>query len=532
METTVQHIVNHSTGTNALSLEVLFRKLILNQTELNTILDFITKLTFDSKISVEEITMQYTKCVKTLTFKNGVNQNTPRIEISNINKRYEGDYHNLHYSVNGINTNSLTTLAPIDVLKNIVLSYTFSFTCKEIPNWIISIAAQKEITNPNDFTAKLPEYKFKLLKSYETEVDMIEKIKLLEPDAYDYILFSAKPIDQTIVSKDSVFELIKFVEVLQKGKLEIESDLYQSYIYNSAKMIYNDPMIIAKYQSKSGFKRLVNNVVELNRTTYLKTILPSIEDYFITDKIDGKRAFLYIDEYFTLAKVPKLIGTDIKAISDKLYNVYNDVGRTKSRTNKITHIFDCEMIMNKDNFEFYVFDVIAINGRTVCYLPFFKRMMSFNACSVILNRYKLGKCKEFIRLTKDNYGKEIDAFYKKSISGKYEVDGLIFTPAGIDKKTIKFQSGVRPINTGYYNTLSFKWKPADKHTIDFYMIQVPVELWDNWNVKFDKSMSLYALCSGVNYTQFNQLQLRFFDGYQDIIGDKFNNAQYLSLIHI
>lgn len=123
-----------------------------------------------------------------------------------------------------------------------------------------------------------------------------------------------------------------------------------------------------------------------------------------------------------------------------------------------------------------------------------------------MEKYILGSVKEFITLTKENYSTEIKTFYEKK--RLYHIDGLIFTPGGIHfKEVLKKQKAnggkrTRVFNTDYSSTISFKWKPLDQLTIDFYLMSHPAK------------KGYYVLCSGVDSRTFELLQLEFFDGYK------------------
>jgi hypothetical protein len=67
---------------------------------------------------------------------------------------------------------------------------------------------------------------------------------------------------------------------------------YQDTIYQVAKLI--KPYQADKFRSKFGMKKLSNQVLELDKNMYMRDVQNNITNYYITDKIDGKRAILYI----------------------------------------------------------------------------------------------------------------------------------------------------------------------------------------------------------------------------------------------
>lgn len=405
-----------------------------------------------------------------------------------------------------------------DKIKSIDLKYVFQFVYSSQPDWIINLSMAKSMTDKQEFSIKLHEYKNALFKNYdpiETNVDS---------NVYDYVQITVDFIGENM-TKGKYQEFTKFFNKSLQDEDKILKQQYQSYIYKAAKLIYFKEMDNARFKEQKGFKNLVNNVIELNRPMYFKTILPDIQNYYITDKIDGQRALIYIVEHYNKKK---LLGVNIKAISDKLYLIDKYSYEPTSRTTEVLHIFDAEMLNKDKNPTFHVFDVICINGKNFAHKPFSKRFEQFVECAKILDEYKLGKIKKFVKLTSD-YKHELTQFYDDVKKSKYATDGIIFTPEGTfyDNKLPRFQ---KQLNTEYYNTLSFKWKPSDKMTIDFYMMKIPDTMYSNWeDLKVTKNESVYALCSGVESHIFKQLKLQFFEGYLDLIKPQFRKAQYFPI---
>jgi hypothetical protein len=404
-----------------------------------------------------------------------------------------------------------------DKLKTIDIKYIFQFVYSSYPDWLINLSMVKTIIDKQEFSIKLHEYKNTLIKNY----DPIETT--LDSNAYDYVQISVDFIGENF-TKAKFNEFTRYFNKALQDEEKILKQQYQSYIYNTSKLVYFKELDNARFKQQKGFKNLVNNVIELNRPMYFKTILPDIENYYITDKIDGQRALIYIVEHYNKKK---LLGVNIKAISDKLYSFDKYSYEPDARTTQVLHIFDAEMLNKDKHPTFYVFDVICVNGKNWAHKPFYKRFEQFDACSKVLDEYKLGSIKKFVKLTTD-YKNELTNFYNEIKKSKYSTDGIIFTPAGslYDNKLPRFQ---KQLNTEYYNTLSFKWKPSDKMTIDFYMMKIPEDKISNWDIKLSKNETLYVLCSGVESHVFKQLKLQFFDGYLDLIKPQFLKAQYFPI---
>lgn len=154
------------------------------------------------------------------------------------------------------------------------------------------------------------------------------------------------------------------------------------------------------------------------------------------------------------------------------------------------------------------------------------RFGEFGKAKALLERYDLGVAKKFIKLNKKDYKQQLEQFYDEP--REYEIDGIIFTPEGIHYRDIPKQR-VRSNNTEYYNTISFKWKPVEQSTIDFYMMKVDnaKELLKAAGYPRNTSDTVYALCSGVDKDTFKKLNLEFFKGY--IAPESDNSYQYFPI---
>ncbi len=548
---TVLNFLNKKVGTqHELRLQIDLSKLILSKTEVLDIALRVKSIAKTNEFETQSITMDYGKCQKLNWFSNGINLKQQLVRNLKYVRSYKySDKKDIAKSFDlHINTDAVCMVSPAETLKRVCLEYTYGFCLPDDLRWTIRLVLTKEISDQGQFMTKLPEFKSRIFPTKdETDQDAKHTLdKMLELDidnaetaAYDYLQFVISLNDTSApVTKQQVFDICKKVQNMLRSEAYAEAQEYQNVIYECSKFVYRDPMITDKYKSKSGFKRLVNNVVELSRSMYLSDLKPHISDYFVTDKIDGKRAFLIIDEYWSGRSTKssagdRHLGSNVRAISDKIYEI--ESYRPDTRAKKNTHVFDCEMLSSSSKFEFFAFDLIAINSRSTCYQPFHKRLDMLRQHENILTRHGLGKVKTFIRLDPRTYGTQITDLYKKVSSSKYETDGLIFTPAGEDYKTAKAKlpenSRARPINTDYHNTISYKWKPVDKQSIDFYMLKVPSEYWSGISSsrELDKDKSLYALCSGVNSAELIRLNIKAFPGYSEITKGRFDGAQYFPI---
>lgn len=281
-----------------------------------------------------------------------------------------------------------------------------------------------------------------------------------------------------------------------------DSSHYQKKIYQIATFL--KPRIAKKFIYKYGIKQLSNQVIEMDKNMFLGGVLPDIEKFYITDKIDGKRTILFITN------------GNVWGVSDKL----NDLGEVK--TINSTYIFDTEQYGNK----YYIFDVMLWDGDVITEKTFEERMAYFSQATQLLNKKvdkkvntkvdkkintkvdkKINKkvhtnanievhTKPFTKLTS---GFQAQIKKLKSTKKPYETDGFIFTPAD-----------------GKYNDMNvYKYKPLDKLSVDFLIKKCPQKLL-GINPYMPGGRTLYLLFCGISKNVFNKLNMELIDRYTDI----------------
>lgn len=362
----------------------------------------------------------------------------------------------------------------------------FSFLIEGSPNWLAQLDLVRELNNPKEFESRLRSCKQQLLDTELSEMNL---------EAYDYVRTN---LEQIGVEPTTAPEILELIDKFQTG--DGDHSLYQEMIHKLAKEIFfRDPVMVSQFKRQSGFKRLCNNTVELSRPIYFKQVMPVIDSFYITDKMDGVRAMLVIDEQYRKNGSRKIdLGADIYAVSDKVYNILQS-NAVKATGSDLT-VLDVEMLTEG---KFYCFDVITIKSKRLSGYPFKTRIQHFDEAKALMDKYDLGGLKTFVKLTKEGYAKQIQDMYSEKRD--YHIDGIIFTPEGMDYKAAiaaKKNKYDRIFNTGYTNTISFKWKPLDQLTIDFYLMAHP------------SKKGSYVLCSGIDANTFALLKMSFFKGYK------------------
>lgn len=245
---------------------------------------------------------------------------------------------------------------------------------------------------------------------------------------------------------------------------------HQSFLVEIAKLIA-EPFMVSKIIKKEfTFKQLGNKPIELNKNSYYSDV--NIKDYYLTEKTDGKRAFVYIKNKTVYSLTMDTFKEIAKINDDKAY------------------LFDCELQENNNNSIYLIFDMMIYKNENLINTNFEKRYnllkdMKFesNVPLSVKYMYKLTGVLEADKTEAEKFNK------------KKDIDGLIFTNA---------------VDIGYYKMQIYKWKPIANTTIDFY-------------VKHLKDTK-YVLFCGINKVMANDLNL--ISHYNYLFNKDFKNDDY------
>lgn len=227
---------------------------------------------------------------------------------------------------------------------------------------------------------------------------------------------------------------------------------------------------------KIELKHVVNNPIELSQKTY-KKMLRNIDEFYITDKIDGYRVVLFI--YSEVMYI--LSGKQFKSV--KLVEPINN--------ESFPIILDAEMTVSEnihDIDEYHVFDIIEKTSELND--TFEKRLSRFN--NLINKLAKNGlRHKRFHKIVKYS---DIKDFYLKN-NTTYKTDGLILIRNGAT----------------YSQTKNYKWK--DKTTIDFLAKKCPQSLLGINPYIIKPGKSLYLLFCGMSKKDYHTMNIEFVKNY-------------------
>jgi len=416
-------------------------------------------------------------------------------------KKYDKKY--IHQSINYIsddgtmqqNFNNGEKTDEVYYKKERVLNNMY-FIHNINPSYKLSLKYENPITNFDKKKIKLIRIKNRIcIELYEwrldiTQVKTVNISEMVSLKKYKDMLFTKDSLN-TFDDKWNLADAIEF-ELEYKGKIsnftieklliadEIfedfhESTNYQEYIYKIAS--YIKPHIKEKFRFEYGFKQLGNAVKELDKIRFLNKVQENMANYYITDKLDGKRTILYLH--------------------NKSYAVSDDIIEIPIKRDLC--ILDTEFYEDS----YYIFDVMVYNGKSLIDKPFEERLKYFD-------KFPEFKTKLFIKLTGD-YRNQIKEF--KNEKKPYEVDGIVLTPAD-----------------GTYNEMEvFKYKPVEKLTIDFLIRRCPPKLL-GISPYLDTDKKLYLLFCGISNSVFKKMGIELIPYYNDLFNITKNNLpQYFPI---
>jgi SAM-dependent methyltransferase len=190
------------------------------------------------------------------------------------------------------------------------------------------------------------------------------------------------------------------------------------------------------------------------------------QQYSVTDKADGDRAFMFIDKagsvYFIDNNLAKIYQTNVK--SCKQNEDQNDTNSECSDESLMYYstIIDGEIVRHNNQIHFLSFDCLFYNGKdlrgqTKYYLK--TRLNRLNHIVKTLSEshfYKISVKHYYFGNVFSGSKHILDSVSEKF----YENDGLIFTPVNEPYPLVKKWTGL------------LKWKPAEMNTIDFYAVKM------------------------------------------------------------
>ena len=334
---------------------------------------------------------------------------------------------------------------------------------------------------------------FNSIEKYEIEIEYIQdQIK----DKYNLVNLS-KLLNKSILI---------VLGGLQNTNYPI-SNVKQDTVLKQYKSIFSKDMSISNrdFLGPSSLTLLMENLVEDNPNNVL-------ENYSITDKADGSRKLLFIDEDCLVYLIDtnmnvEFTGTRLNSMDKQNY--------------KHT-IIDGEHILHNKQKKyinlFAAFDIYYINGKCVMNNAFIddsetSRLtilqrtiadLSFDSITKTSVTFKV-ECKKFYTDTSTQTIFDACKILFDKINNKdlvYNTDGLIFTPTllGVGCNSKHDKAAQRKVTW----QRSFKWKPASHNTIDFLIKTVKT---DNNKDEIGNKINLKSSVTTNKINQYKKIKL-------------------------
>ena len=297
----------------------------------------------------------------------------------------------------------------------------------------VNINSYNIIREKQRYSFKLPIGKLDLTIVSETEINTENNSK--KNQKYEIELEINKIASNTNNIVDEIINYITVILQTRQNNYFVISNTEKRYVMSQYKQLVNTYYFIGAQPEtlqKNHISKLYNEV------------------YSVTDKADGDRHFMLIDNkknvYFIDNNMDKIYKTNVKS---QLY---------------YSCIIDGELININNKISFLCFDVLVYNNEDIRGNKKYLLKQRLDQLNDIITTIDSGDHENYylIEMKKFIYknvfiGSEI---ILNEVQNKlYKNDGLIFTPMNEPYPTIKKWSNL------------FKWKPAELNTIDFYSIK-------------------------------------------------------------
>lgn len=274
------------------------------------------------------------------------------------------------------------------------------------------------------------------------------------------------------------------------------SSEYQQIIGDIATLVLPDKKLIDDFRrGQKTLKQLANQPQTFDFNDYREM---DLSDYWLSDKADGERCFAYFKDESLM------IVTTTKVHTFPLSKPINMIA-----------VLDCEVLLKKSGDpQLFAFDILYYNRVTTQPNTNERFEILQKAVKELSTVYKQLDLKIQVKLT--NPSKQIMEMWKRKTI--YPIDGLVFTPATKSNRK-RFKTPHH-----YYDMIVYKWKPPERQTIDFLVMQCPKNLLGIDPYMPKKGKTLYFLFNGISPPQFKQLGLEHQRGYKEMFddSDKFN----------
>ena len=381
-----------------------------------------------------------------------------------------------------------------------IVRFRFRYSV-DIPNWRMDLTLVKELRDTTNIS-QLKNIRDKLFNKLtpKTFLDNInwnysDRIELEFEYTGDLSKFSLAHITQ----------LDQFIQPSNKT--------YHDCICDIARIIRPESM--REFQRGTyGLKQLGASPIELTRKSYFTDVMPTIDNFIITEKIDGIRTMLIIQD--NMVYILTSNSREFKSFElDESNSCKLDEIKLKNNINQIPIILDTECIEIDGHPRYYIFDIISHpDCPNISKQSYYKRLECFNGIETqnyTINGKEFLYNKNFLQLDKENYGTVISDFYESMKTQEYDIDGLIFISSDANK-TIPYQK-----------TRNYKWKPIELMAIDFIAKKCPAEMLGISPYVSRENQTLYLLFCGMRREHYKKLGVEKFRAYTKLFSNVCDN---------
>lgn len=348
----------------------------------------------------------------------------------------------------------------------------------------------------------------------KTNVKYVFEVMRCSNDAYSSMADAALSSQNIQISLKVVLHSEKKGEEAVKTLLKYAMFLYQEITDDKYPLVRDEQSAIIKKYTKlisavrvgkynTGDYHLAPKPFTLEQKNLIEPtdavgVVSILKNYAVTDKADGERMLMYIDEkgeaYFI----------------NNIFQVRKVGGVVKTKA-LFSSLLDGEYISSSAKKMFAIFDIYFMGGISVMELPLIDgtincRYSKMNTIAANKNWKMVDKdisinVKEHVAAN----GKELFNACKKILekgARPYNIDGLVFTP--IDLPVFgHYPNQFKPL-TGKSSSWDkvFKWKPPDQNTIDFLVKEQEGLYIDKGTNKRYKRFKLFV---GYNASQWEEI---------------------------
>lgn len=355
-----------------------------------------------------------------------------------------------------------------------------------------------------------------------------EGIHLFPEFEIEYSPKKSQDIDTMVQSIKGMIDLVKtWLTPAYENVLE-----YQHEIYSIAERLIKDRYTLGGFRSRNGLKNLVNQPLQLTNDVFKSELLPNIDKYFLSNKIDGERVLVKMSNEPELKiilagevlNLVELIKDPKKLLKYTLVDAEYIPSTSKSSKSSNSKKDSSKNKSKEKSPRIFIFDVLYYDGNKMTQLPFQEREKLLDKIALVFNEATNIKCERKIMIPLSKDPKDKKNYYKKQIEKVFnmkftstEIDGLIFTPFNSingNKEHVKYKYGYPD---DYFDMKVYKWKPPEKSTIDFLILKAPDSLLGKKPFIKKKGKILYLLFCGIKKNLMNKINITYMNDYKKII---------------